>query len=373
MTASHIYNEKKLTVALANAISIWGGSENRLVIMARELTAVGHRVVFYHRNPEIAKRLEGTNVETVCLPFSNDVDPLTWMRLLFHMSRIKPDILIFSDDRAMRLAGSTARLAGVPLRVHVKGHMHFKMSQRTRKVYKIMTTHVMCVTDAVRKLVEEAGLFPKDRLGVIYLPFNPLPFQECKTRNLREELGIPETATLFGNVARLSGMKGQKHFIEAARAVVDQAPDTAFVIAGKGRLEQELREQINSLGLEDYVTLAGHRNDIPDVMNSIDVMVLSSTFGEALGGATLEAMAASRPAIVTRLGGLPELVDDGKSGLIVQPGDSEALAEAMLSLHKDRESRLEMGRQAHAILLERFTPKRFWQAWNPLFEQAARL
>jgi len=221
--------------------------------------------------------------------------------------------------------------------------------------------------------VQQSSVVPGDRMGVIYFPVDWQRFSECRTRWLRDELGVSESATLFGNVARLSEMKGQDYFLHAAAKVLEEVEDACFVLVGEGKEEGRLRGLIKELGLQGKAFMAGFRQDIADVMNSIDVMVLSSIYGEALGGVTLEAMAAGKPVIVTGIGGLPELVDDGKNGLIVPPRDADALAEAMIELHKDHLRAEEMGRMGLQMVKERFSPERFWQAWNPLLSQAADL
>src|SRR4029078_5141700 len=144
------------------------------------------------------------------------------------------------------------------------------------------------------------------------------------------------------SVAALVPHKGQRHLIEAAAAVVRQCPDARFVIAGEGGLRPMLERHIKEHRLEKHVFLLGFRPDVLSVHKAFDVFVMSSVT-EGLGTSLLDAMACGQPIVATTAGGMPEVVADGRTGLLVPPRDHDAMAAAIVRLLRDRRLRPGLG------------------------------
>src|SRR6185503_17758796 len=160
--------------------------------------------------------------------------------------------------------------------------------------------------------------------------------------NLHEELWLPHQAPIVGNVAALVPHKGQRHLIESAILVLPQVPDARFVIAGEGELRPALERQIKEHHLEKHVLLAGFRPDVLSVHKAFDIFAMSSVT-EGLGTSLLDAMACGKPIVATTAGGMPEVVADGRTGILVPPRDHTAMAAAIVRLLRDRSLRQEMG------------------------------
>ena len=171
---------------------------------------------------------------------------------------------------------------------------------------------------------------------------------------LHEELWLPHGSPIIGNVAALVPHKGQKHLVEAAALVVRQVPDARFIIAGEGELRPSLEHQIKHLGLEKHVLLAGFRPDVLSVHKAFDMFVMSSVT-EGLGTSILDAMACGRPVVATTAGGIPEVVRDGETGILVPPRDHEAMADAIVKLLKDEPLRRRMGAAGLSLANARFS------------------
>jgi glycosyltransferase involved in cell wall biosynthesis len=162
---------------------------------------------------------------------------------------------------------------------------------------------------------------------------------------VRAELGIAEDAPVVGNVANFKAAKDHPTLLRAAALVRERLPEVRFVLIGQGPLEPETRRLAADLGLDANVVFTGFRTDAHRLLAALDVFTLSSTY-EGLPIALIEAMALGRPAVVTRVGGVPEVLADGAQGLLVPPRDPAALADGLLRLLGDPGLRARMGAAA---------------------------
>jgi glycosyltransferase involved in cell wall biosynthesis len=159
---------------------------------------------------------------------------------------------------------------------------------------------------------------------------------------VRHELGIPEHVPVVGMVGNFRHGKGHDILLEAAIRVRRSIPDVRFILVGHGPLEAYIRRRTRELGLDETVIFTGAREDAPRVAGAFDVFALPSR-SEGLAIALIEAMTLGRPSVVTRVGGLTEVVEHGKQGLVVEPGDTDALAEAIVTLLRDGDLRRRLG------------------------------
>lgn len=165
---------------------------------------------------------------------------------------------------------------------------------------------------------------------------------------IRREIGIPEDDRIIGMVGRLARGKGYDIFLKAAKKISDSVDKTKFLIIGRGKEMENLKRLSRKLGMEGRVIFLGERHDVPDLVQLFDVAVLSSKkrSTESCSLALLEYMAASRPIVATDAGGSPEVVIDGRSGLIVSADDPEALGAAVIGLLKNRSRAEALGNAA---------------------------
>jgi glycosyltransferase involved in cell wall biosynthesis len=207
----------------------------------------------------------------------------------------------------------------------------------------------------VKGILAERG-FREDRISVIYNGIDPAPYASPAAGTLRSELGLGPDVKLVGMIANVRQSKGYDVLVRAAAEVCRRFPSARFV--GVGHVDEGLarpvRQLVAELSLGDKFVFAGFRADVPQVLSELDVFVLSST-SEGMPLAVLEAMAGSKAIVATRCGGIPEVLEDGRSGLLVPPSDPAALAQAIGQLLSDESSALRMGQNAQARLRTQFT------------------
>jgi glycosyltransferase involved in cell wall biosynthesis len=162
---------------------------------------------------------------------------------------------------------------------------------------------------------------------------------------VREELGIPQDASVVGTVANFKVGKGHMNLLDAAARVRRVVPGARFVLVGQGVLEPEVRSRATQLGLDGTVVFAGYREDATRVMGAFDLLAIPSQY-DGLSIALLEAMSLGKPAVITRAGGNPEVVDDGEHGLVVPTADPIALADGIVALLQDPALRQRLGESA---------------------------
>jgi glycosyltransferase involved in cell wall biosynthesis len=207
------------------------------------------------------------------------------------------------------------------------------------------------------------------RIKVIYNGINLNEHHPDK--NLRKEIGIPDETALIGFVGRLSIQKGIKYLLESF-LFTRKFVNAHLLIAGTGELEKEIKEFISKNNLDDFVHLLGFREDINNIMNSIDVLLLPSLW-EGFGIVLIEAMAAGKPCITTNISSMPEIVEDNISGIIVPPEDSASIAKACIKILSDKELSSRMGREGKKIVKKKFTIEKMADRYEEVFNEVIKL
>lgn len=211
----------------------------------------------------------------------------------------------------------------------VSGHVFSKWKYNHPIVHRIV-----CVSEAIRQITAPSILDPS-RLSVVYSGIDLSRYGQPADRQLlRTELGLPPDTPLVGNLSALADHKDYPTFLRTAAAVVAYRPDVHFIIAGEGPEEKNIRQMISDVQLLDHVHLLGFRKDVVQVMQSLDVFLITSVT-EGLGTIVLEAFAAGVPVVATNAGGIPEMVTDQVTGLLSPIGDADALATSVLRLLTD--------------------------------------
>jgi len=218
---------------------------------------------------------------------------------------------------------------------------------------------------------------PASRFRVIHNGIDTARFardrhpSRCRSarRTVRAEFHVPARAPLLIMVARLHPQKGLARLFAAMRDILHERPEARLLLVGDGPLRVSLRKQVEDFGMAERVLFAGGREDVPSLLWAADVFVLPS-LREGMPNAVLEAMAAGLPVVATRVGGTPECVADGESGLLVPPDDSHALAHAVLRLLGSARMRARLGAAARERVCAHFGTERLVQRMTALLDEA---
>ncbi len=218
---------------------------------------------------------------------------------------------------------------------------------------------IVCVSEAVRRVVLEKERVKPDKVEVIYNGVVLEKFglvDELRVQRVRKELNINPNELVVGMVANFSWIKGHEALLAAAPEIIKEVPNVKFMLVGEGALLQSLKSQVASLKLEDKFIFLGKRTDIPELLSIMDVS-LNLSYSEGMSNTILESMAAGVPVVATAADGNLETVIDNVTGLLVSPKDVGATAQAIIKLLKDENLRKSLGGNARRIAREKFDSK----------------
>jgi glycosyltransferase involved in cell wall biosynthesis len=275
--------------------------------------------------------------------------------------RLLPDLVALARERRARVlhvhgyaAADFGRLAARRVGAALVLHEHFADPRMplyqgwADRLLAPLVDRAIAVSGSTRDFLVHQRHVPAERVRLIWNgapldEFAPMP--RAHALEVRKELGLPAEALVVGAIGRLSAQKGHRFLIEAAASVLARRPETRFLIVGDGDLGVPLRAQARELGIADHVVFAGHRTDIPRVLGAIDVLCISSLY-EGTPLTLFEAMAAGKAIVSTAVDGCREVLEDGRTGLLVAAQSPGALAAALLRVLHDEGLRHDLAKGA---------------------------
>lgn len=304
------------------------------------------------------------------------LDPRGWLSLYRLFCQRDVTILHTQSPYSGFLGRLIGRAAGVPVIVstqHLPADVYSLKTQLLDQLTFPLADSVVCVSEAVQRSFRIAAKLTPGRMSVIYngvdIPKIDRVINRIDAGQKRKQLGFAPDDPLIGNVARLSPQKNQACLIAAMSIVITQEPDTRLVIVGWGPLEEQLRAQIERLDLQDNVFLLGRKSadEVFEILASIDVFALSSVY-EGFSLTILEAMAAGKPIVSTKVTGVREAVVDGETGVLVPSENARALAGAILDLIRDAGRRRAMGSAGRKHVEQLFSSESMARSYRQLYE-----
>jgi glycosyltransferase involved in cell wall biosynthesis len=341
----------------------WRGGQNQVLLTVNGLREIGQRAALVaHPDGELRRRA-AEGLDLVPIAPRTEMDLAAAWRLARAVRRLQPDVLHAHDPHAVAMAalalsmGAATTTPGQAPALVASRRVDFRLRGNSLSRWKHRQVDCfIAASDAIRRMLVSDGV-PEDRAVTVHEGIDVDYVAAAPRVNVHETFWLPHDAPVVGNVAALVPHKGQRHLIDAAHLVVREVPDARFLILGEGELRGQLERQVRDYHLEKHVLLPGFRTDVIGCIKDFDVLVMSSVT-EGLGTSLLDAMACARPIVATRAGGIPEVVEDGATGLLVPPRDHEAMAAAIVRLLRDGPRRRQMGEAGLARVRARFTVER---------------
>lgn len=292
------------------------------------------------------------------------------------LAKEKPNIVHTHSSKAGMLGRWAARLAGVPMIVHTPhGHVfygHFgKLTSRffllLEKITSSITDITIALTETERNDYISFSVCPPEKIVTIHSGVDTEQYDTARLdiKDKKRSLGLDPERPVVGTVGWLLPIKGPMYLLKAMVRIWKSRPEVELVFVGKGELEEELQAEALRCGVSEKVNFLGWRDDVSEIMQILDIFVLPS-LNEGMGRVLVEAMAAGKPVVASRAGGIVDLVKDGKNGLLFAPGNVDALYNSLKSLLIDEKMRYEMGKKARAMA-PRFSVERMLEKIDALY------
>jgi glycosyltransferase involved in cell wall biosynthesis len=298
------------------------------------------------------------NIRVFAMPsLVRDIHPLkdikTLIKLVIFLKKEKFDIVHCHTSKGGFIGRLAAKLAGAKIIIYSPHGDIFEgyFCKLATDFFILLEKFAARFTDKIINLTKieierflEHGIGTRHQLKQIYNGINIKYYERAMTSNLkkRDEFGLGKNDFVCATVGRLVPVKGHTYLIKAIQKVVKVIPEAKFLFVGDGELKSKLSEEIKSYDLQRNVFLLGARSDIATILSCINVFLLPS-LNEGFGMVLIEAMAARKPVIATNVGGVPEVIVNGTTGILVPPEDPEAFSSAIIKLYNNPEMSLEMG------------------------------
>lgn len=330
----------------------WRGGEQQAMYLMEGLKRRGHPVALACK-PEsrIALRAQPHRIELHELRMLGEFDFLAGMELGKIANEFGADIIHAHTAHAHPLAVIASKVSGAKCVVSRRVDFRIKKGLLSGLKYRTGVHRYIAISEAVKRVMVEDGV-EEDRVSVVHSGIDPERFKRVEPQDYRTEFGIGEDETVVGNVAAMVDHKGQRYLVDAAGYVLQKAPLTRFVIIGDGELREQLLQQAKPYG--EKIIFTGFREDVPSLILFFDIFVMSSHL-EGLCTSIMDAMYLERPVVATTAGGIPEIIDNGVDGILVEPKNPEALAEAILEVINDVGLRRRLASAGKHKVIQKFT------------------
>ncbi|MHC4579811.1 MAG: glycosyltransferase family 4 protein [Planctomycetota bacterium] len=365
----------------------WGGAPDIVRILCESLESSYEVRLIIGPSKHLSERTRlfldkfKDNVITVS-HLRRDINPL-WdllalikLFLLFRAERF--DIVHTHTAKAGLLGRIAGWLAGVPTIIYMPhGHVFYgyfgllmsRAAITVERVVAYITDKVMVLTELEKRDLVAFKVTTPDKIIVVNSGLELEAYKESVTdvQGKKNELQIGEGISVVGVIGRLEPVKGHRYLVEAARMVTKEAPRVKFLIVGDGSLRSDLESRCQELGVEDKFIFTGWKEDVCSILPTLDILVLPSV-NEAVGRVLIEAGACGIPVVATNVGGVPEIVRDNETGVLVAPGSPEEMARAIIDLLNSEGKRQRMSFAAEQWIGDRFSAHRMVEDVSSSYE-----
>lgn len=330
--------KNKLTILHTESSTGWAGQEMRIILEAREMKKLGHHIIIAAQpDSGIIPAIEREGFDKEILSMKKKDFIISIIQFVKIISKHNVDIVNTHSSWDSWIASIAARISSrKPIIIRTR-HLSTPVSKGlfSRIVYQYLPHLVITTGNSIRESLININRFHHDKIvsiptGVDLDVFCPRPVNN----KLCSKLGISKEEKAIGTIAALRSWKGHDYLLEAAKMISSQfsvlSSQLKFVIAGDGPRYNHLVEKAKSMGITNHVLFLGYRDDIPDILSMLDVVVLPSYANEGVPQSILQAMAMGKPVVASSAGSIPEVVHNKETGILVEPKNANALAEGIL-------------------------------------------
>lgn len=312
----------------------FGGQEKRILSEIIGLKQRGYSVSLACRqNSTIRKYAELYGIKTYLLPFSCLYDIRSIFLLVKVLKKERFDIVNTHSSVDSWIGGIAAKIAKVPVLIRTR-HLDTPCKRDILHfIHYLPDMYITCGETMRKNLIEKYG-FPEDKTVSIPTGISEEFFNVKRDPDMKVKYGLDRNSIVITNVGILRRVKGHETTLRAVRSVVKHFPNAKFLLVGEGPYRKTLEDITYTLGVKQYVVFTGFIENIPEVYSFTDVAILSS-WSEGIPQSILQAMAAGVPVVATNVGGVPEIVRQEETGLLVNPGDYEGLASGIIKILKN--------------------------------------
>ena len=329
----------------------WRGGQNQVLLTGLGMTARGHSVAIACRSGgALEARARAAGLDVHAMPFRGDVSPRAMLALRGLTARFGPDIVQLHDPHAL-----VPGLVSGAQRCVATRRVDFPLRGPLSRIKYSACERTLAVSRRIAAVLAESGL-PEQSIRVVY---EGVPDRRAVPggRDALRAMGAPDDALLIGNVAALVDHKDHATLLRALALAIPRAPSLFLFVLGEGAERGRLETLARDLGIADRCRFAGFREDVDRLLPAFDVFCLSS-YLEGLGTSLLDAMCFARPIVATAAGGIPEAVEDGVNGRLVEARSPEALAQALVDVARREDVRKRYGAAGRRIFESRFSADR---------------
>ena len=353
-----------------------GGGEYSIYFLIKNLHRdIFEPIVFYSHENEIIKRLRKDGIQLINIPMSEKItsvyrdkiekNPVSFIIYIRHLisgiiavakalKKYNIDILHPHDNLSKIIGGVAAKMVEVKVVAHCRDLLKESVVEKVLLIYQLLFMNkIIAVSESNRNLFKFMGRIP-GKVRTIYNGIDLKKITSVKGYN-RKDMEISDNMLVIGIIAVFDKCKGHIYLFRAIDKLISEGyKNIICLVIGDGREGDELRAFVLNKGLTDYIRFLGYRNDVPELLCVMDMVVMPS-IQESFPRVPLEAMAMKVPVIATTVGGLPESIDNGKTGILVSPMDVDSLSTAIKYLIENPEARKEMGEAGRKRVEERFS------------------
>jgi glycosyltransferase involved in cell wall biosynthesis len=357
----YLHREKRRNernkICFCNSVVSWGGGEKWHYDMAVRLHAKNFPVVVMtNKRSEIKERLKNSTIPIINFKITNlsFLNPVKIIMVAHAIKKAKINTIILNLSTDLKTAGVASKLVGVPHVVYRRGSaIPIRNTFLNRFLFKHIVDEVIANSEETKRTIisRNPNLIDKSKIKIIYNGIYIDAFDAQNSKNIYQRNG---EEIVIGNAGRLVKQKGQKYLVDLALNLKESGVNFKIVIAGEGKMENELRNLVKRNNLEDRIEFIGFIDDMKSFMQSIDIFVLTSIW-EGFGYVLVEAMACNIPVVAFRISSNPEVIEDNLTGFLVEPFDSKAMADRVIQLIEDKGLREKMGNAGRKRVEEVFT------------------